>query len=96
MQLRDANDIWTKEHLGMSVEELDYFDIRADGDANISVDDLTHFVVPSCGVCKTGVLKPDVTFFGGSLDPTVRERALEICIDPEVDALLVVGSSLQT
>jgi len=94
--LRTQNAEWVKHHLQLSIDDLDFADIRADGDANIAHDDLTDFSVPACSVCKQGVLKPNVVFFGGSLDPSIREAALKRVTEPNVNSLLVVGSSLST
>lgn len=60
-----------------------------DGDAEI--EETTGFSVPSCPGCS-GVLKPDVVFFG----ETVPEERVETAIRAveQADALLVAGSSL--
>ncbi|WP_192035562.1 NAD-dependent protein deacetylase [Halomonas sp. YLGW01] len=62
-----------------------------DGDADLEVD-FADFRVPPCGRCGSGVLKPDVVFFGDSV-PVSRVKAALAAVD-EADALLVVGSSL--
>jgi hypothetical protein len=41
--------------------------LRADGDAELGMTDFTDFIVPSCPRCTTGVLKPDVVFFGDNV-----------------------------
>ncbi|KAK9472118.1 DHS-like NAD/FAD-binding domain-containing protein [Dipodascopsis tothii] len=51
------------------------------------------FAYPRCGTCA-GVLKPDVIFFGESLDEAVRAEAQRKV--GAADKLLVVGSSLAT
>lgn len=63
-----------------------------DGDVFLEDEQVLHFRVPSCEACG-GVLKPDVTFFGGS----VSRSTVQLVQDrlAESDALLVVGSSLQ-
>lgn len=63
-----------------------------DGDAAVDPRaSLEDFRVPRCPVCS-GVLKPDVVFFGDSVP---RERVAR-CFErlAEADAVLVVGSSL--
>ena len=65
-------------------------DIRADGDAHISLDDYDDFVVPSCHKCG-GTIMPELTFFGGSIQPEIKDSAARI-ID-EADALLILGTS---
>ena len=65
--------------------------IAPDGDAELPSDAIESFVVPACLACS-GVLKPDVVFFGGSV-PRERVTAAFGMLDA-ADALLVVGSSL--
>jgi len=48
--------------------------------------------VPACEVCG-GILKPAVTFFGGSVPNEVVQRARAAVL--AADCLLVIGSSLQ-
>lgn len=63
--------------------------LNPDGDADVG--DVADFAVPDCTVC-TGVLKPDVVFFGEFV-PT--ERFVEAsAVVRGADALLVAGSSL--
>uniref|UniRef100_A0A3B4A6T5 NAD-dependent protein deacylase n=1 Tax=Periophthalmus magnuspinnatus TaxID=409849 RepID=A0A3B4A6T5_9GOBI len=66
--------------------------VAPDGDVFLEEDQVQYFRVPSCERCG-GVLKPDVTFFGDTVNKTkvqfVHERLAES------DAVLVVGSSLQ-
>ncbi len=63
-----------------------------DGDADLEGRDFSAFEVPACPHCGTGVLKPDVVFYGESVP---RER-VQRCQDAmsRADALLIVGSSL--
>ena len=63
-----------------------------DGDADLEGRDFSAFDVPACPHCGTGVLKPDVVFYGESVP---RER-VQRCLDAmgRADALLIVGSSL--
>lgn len=62
-----------------------------DGDADIEGADFAHFVVPPCPRCS-GILKPDVVFFGENV-PRARFEAARDALAAS-DALLVVGSSL--
>lgn len=62
-----------------------------DGDADLEGADYASFRVPGCLACS-GVLKPDVVFFGESV-PKERVSAAMARLD-EADLLLVVGSSL--
>ena len=62
-----------------------------DGDADVKDDCVNQVIIPECLQCG-GVLKPDVVFFGDSVN---REKVSQItaAIDA-ADALLVIGSSL--
>ncbi|XP_072921432.1 NAD-dependent protein lipoamidase sirtuin-4, mitochondrial isoform X1 [Hemitrygon akajei] len=66
--------------------------IAPDGNVFFANEQVKHFNVPSCKNCG-GILKPDVTFFGDTVNKEkvnfVHERVAES------DAVLVVGSSLQ-
>lgn len=66
--------------------------VRApDGDAELESDEFDRFIVPPCRHCS-GMLKPDVVFFGESV-PEERVRTALDWLD-RADAMLVVGSSL--
>jgi NAD+-dependent protein deacetylase sirtuin 4 len=66
--------------------------LAPDGDAELSDDEIAHFVVVACPACG-GILKPNVVFFGGNVPaPTVSEA---FALVDEAEALLVVGSSLE-
>lgn len=65
--------------------------IAPDGDADLREADYAQFNVCDCEVCG-GTLKPGVVFYGGTLEQTVRERALRTAL--AADAVLIVGSSL--
>jgi NAD-dependent SIR2 family protein deacetylase len=62
-----------------------------DGDADLDGTDFSAFLVPSCPHCS-GVLKPDVVFFGESV-PRGRVEAAAQHLE-KADAMLIVGSSL--
>ncbi|XP_065891818.1 NAD-dependent protein lipoamidase sirtuin-4, mitochondrial-like [Dysidea avara] len=64
-----------------------------DADVVISEDAVKSFVTPSCDNCG-GILKPNVVFFGGS----VNKRIVDL-INSQIsvaDALIVLGTSVQT
>ncbi|XP_037345974.1 NAD-dependent protein lipoamidase sirtuin-4, mitochondrial [Pungitius pungitius] len=67
-------------------------EVAPDGDVFIEDEQVLNFRVPSCENCG-GVLKPEVTFFGD----TVNKGTVQLVHDRlgESDAVLVVGSSLQ-
>jgi len=67
---------------------------RADGDAELGPDaHYASFQVPLCPSCGSGLLKPDVVFFGDN----VPKATVQQCADhvDAADAVLVVGSSLE-
>lgn len=63
-----------------------------DGDADLEGRDFQSFDVPPCPRCGTGLLKPDVVFFGESV-PRGRVDAAHAAL-ARADAVLVAGSSL--
>ena len=64
---------------------------RPDGDAEIEGAALEEMQLPSCVHCS-GLIKPNVVFYGGSVDKQVISKVFEQL--SQSDALLVVGSSL--
>jgi NAD-dependent SIR2 family protein deacetylase len=81
LQMAAANPGFAAAHAAATV--------RPDGDALL--DRTADFVVPACADCG-GRLKPDVVFFGENV-PKERVLRCQQAVD-DVDALLVVGSSL--
>ena len=70
---------------------FDYSRLEPDGDAHVA-DELANSVeIPNCEQCD-GILKPNVVFYGGSVDRHLVASVYEKL--KQVDALLVVGSSL--
>ncbi|KAG2470403.1 SIR4 lipoamidase, partial [Polypterus senegalus] len=67
-------------------------EVAPDGDVHLSEEQVKHFHVPDCNTCG-GILKPDVTFFGD----TVQRDKVNFILErlAEADAVLVAGSSLQ-
>jgi NAD-dependent SIR2 family protein deacetylase len=84
-RLAAANPGWTERYAGVQV--------RPDGD--VDLEDTSGFAVPACEHCG-GVLKPHVVFFGENVPKPRVERcyAAVDSLDPEREALLVLGSSL--
>ncbi|HEX6347403.1 NAD-dependent protein deacetylase [Umezawaea sp.] len=66
--------------------------INPDGDVELAADVVATFHLVACGACRTGVLKPDVVFFGENVPRARVERCYRL-VD-EADAVLVLGSSL--
>ncbi|KAM5188373.1 NAD-dependent protein lipoamidase sirtuin-4, mitochondrial isoform 1-T2 [Callospermophilus lateralis] len=81
-RIKLLNPTWNAEAQGLA----------PDGDVFLSKEQVQSFQVPSCVRCG-GLLKPDVVFFGDTVNPDkvnfVHRRV------KEADSLLVVGSSLQ-
>ena len=65
--------------------------IAPDGDADLECADFSDFVIPNCEACS-GLVKPDVVFFGENV-PRERVEQASACLAAS-DAMLVVGSSL--
>ncbi|MDH1290510.1 NAD-dependent protein deacetylase [Comamonas terrigena] len=63
-----------------------------DGDADLDGLPFAEFRIPPCPYCGTGVLKPDVVFFGESVPRERVQRGLDTLA--QVDGVLVAGSSL--
>lgn len=81
LRLLDSNPTWAETEAR----------VAPDGDADIESRDYSQFVVPTCPQCS-GILKPDVVFFGEQVPRERVDRAFEGVA--KADALLVVGSSL--
>jgi NAD-dependent SIR2 family protein deacetylase len=64
---------------------------RADGDAQLTDEDLGSFCVVDCPTCG-GLLKPGVVFFGESVPRAVVDHALGLL--DRASALLLVGTSV--
>jgi NAD-dependent SIR2 family protein deacetylase len=81
LRLRRANENWESQAI----------QLRPDGDAVITPDDIARFLVVDCDDCG-GLLKPDVVFFGENVPKPRVTRCYEM-VDA-AHALLVLGSSL--
>ncbi|MEV6873267.1 NAD-dependent protein deacetylase [Amycolatopsis sp. NPDC051128] len=66
--------------------------INPDGDVELPEDVVRRFTPVPCADCVSGVLKPDVVFFGENVPRPRVEQCYRIVDD--ADALLVLGSSL--
>jgi NAD-dependent SIR2 family protein deacetylase len=85
-RILELNGEWTRQLAPVEHEAA------PDGDVELPASELANFCVPACDACGTGVLKPDVVFFGENVPRPRLEEAWRIF--EEADALLVVGSSL--
>ena len=77
------------QELNPEISKDNNVEFTPDGDAEI--EGTKDFKVPACGKCS-GILKPDVVFFGESVPTDRVELALSQLAD--CDAVLVAGSSL--
>jgi NAD-dependent SIR2 family protein deacetylase len=75
--------------LNPTVDRTADFEFTPDGDAEVEAS--AGFRIPGCPKCS-GVLKPDVVFFGESVPGPVVELAMKRL--DEADALLIAGTSL--
>jgi NAD-dependent SIR2 family protein deacetylase len=66
--------------------------INPDGDVELPDEVVQTFHVVSCEACTSGVLKPDVVFFGENVPKSRVERCYRLIDDGQ--AVLVLGSSL--
>ncbi|CAA0839513.1 NAD-dependent protein deacetylase SRT2 [Striga hermonthica] len=86
-----------------AIENLDYnsqsdksFGMKQRPDGDIEIDEKfweEDFLIPVCERCS-GILKPDVVFFGDNVPKCRADKALEAA--KECDGFLVLGSSLMT
>lgn len=86
-QLREANP-----RFEAAAERHRAVRVNPDGDVDLPEEAVREFRVVACTACGTGVLKPDVVFFGENVPPE-RVEACRRLVD-EAAALLVLGSSL--
>ncbi|MEX1907286.1 NAD-dependent protein deacetylase [Janibacter sp. Y6] len=73
--------------------DADSDEIRPDGDVRLEEVEVEAFEAPLCLVCGSDMLKPDVVFFGGSVDKPLVEHCF--ALTEAAPSLLVLGSSLQ-
>ncbi|RKR03321.1 NAD-dependent SIR2 family protein deacetylase [Kushneria sinocarnis] len=67
-------------------------EVAPDGDAYLEEVDFSRFRLAACPRCESGILKPDVVFFGDNVSHPRLGRAMGML--ERADALLVIGSSL--
>lgn len=65
--------------------------LTPDGDAEVPAADIERITIPNCERCD-GTLKPDVVFYGGTVDKTLVQRVYDRL--QAARGVLVVGSSL--
>ena len=67
--------------------------VRPDGDVVLTQEQVEAFTVVRCPQCGSDRLKPDVVFFGGTVDKTLVHASFALV--ERSRSLLVLGSSLQ-
>ena len=98
------NSCWAREYLPAIGGDVDVATIRADGDAALDEADFDAFHIPRCTQCGAsrsptaadstpGIIKPDVVFFGGNLEPRIRDAATAAV--RESSGMLLLGTSAQ-
>ena len=92
-KLTELNPDWERWAHRLRTEPKETFRRNPDGDIQLEGVAYETFKYPSCPECG-GVLKPDVTFFGENVRPSIRQGAEDMVND--CDAVLVVGSTLAT
>lgn len=91
---REQVHAWlTEANPGFLRRASDPGQVRPDGDVALPEDLVRSFRAPRCLVCGGDALKPDVVFFGGSVDKQVVARAFDLL--GQARLLLVLGSSLR-
>ncbi len=68
-------------------------EVRPDGDVVLSDGQVAAFHLVHCPACSGDRIKPDVVFFGGTVERTVVDQAYAVV--EAARSLLVLGSSLQ-
>ncbi|MEU8084038.1 NAD-dependent protein deacetylase [Micromonospora sp. NPDC049101] len=66
--------------------------VNPDGDVDLPDEQVAAFRPVDCGICGTGMLKPDVVFFGETVPPQRVARCFAAV--EQARSLLVLGSSL--
>lgn len=66
--------------------------LAPDGDAQLAARFLEAFRTPHCPCCGSDMLKPDVVFFGGGVEPAHAQAAWKAV--ESAPGMLIVGSSL--
>lgn len=90
-EFHDELELLNAEWLRNAIATTKSSDMRADGDASVSMN-YEDVIVPSCTRCGDGFFKPDVVFFGDNVPPH-RVKLFQAAVD-HCDGVLVVGSSL--
>ncbi|MGR6319645.1 NAD-dependent protein deacetylase [Micromonospora soli] len=94
----DCGNLTSREELDRRLREANPgFDahvahVNPDGDVDLPDEAVARFRTVDCGICGTGMLKPDVVFFGETVPaPRVADCFARV---ERARALLVLGSSL--
>jgi NAD-dependent SIR2 family protein deacetylase len=94
----DCGNLTSREELDRRLREAnpgfaaEVAAVNPDGDVELPDEAVAAFRTVDCGICGTGMLKPDVVFFGETVPPA---RVAEcFALVERSRALLVLGSSL--
>ncbi|SCL26876.1 NAD-dependent protein deacetylase [Micromonospora inyonensis] len=94
----DCGNLTSREELDRRLREANPgFDVTVtavnpDGDVDLPDEAVAAFRVVDCGFCRTGLLKPDVVFFGETVPASRVARCFDLV--ERARLLLVLGSSL--
>mgnify|MGYP001226501263 FL=1 len=80
-QLKDTNPFLTESR-----------DLGPDGDTDVENHLVHDLIEPICSSCS-GILKPDVVFFGGQVDKNLVKQIYQTL--ENADGLLIIGTSLR-
>ncbi|MET7707791.1 NAD-dependent protein deacetylase [Micromonospora sp. NPDC005413] len=94
----DCGNLTSREELDRRLREANpdfvaqVFAVNPDGDVDLPDEQVAAFRPVDCGICGTGMLKPDVVFFGETVPPQ-RVASCFAAVE-QARSLLVLGSSL--
>ncbi|MFR9775109.1 NAD-dependent protein deacetylase [Micromonospora sp. MS34] len=94
----DCGNLTSREELDRRLTEANPgFDahvahVNPDGDVDLPDEAVARFRTVDCGICGTGLLKPDVVFFGETVPPARVAQCFAVV--ERARTVLVLGSSL--
>ncbi|MGC4772521.1 NAD-dependent protein deacetylase [Micromonospora sp. DT44] len=94
----DCGNLTSREEMDRRLREANpdfvaqVAEVNPDGDVDLPDEQVAGFRPVDCGICGTGMLKPDVVFFGETVPPQRVERCFALV--EQARAVVVLGSSL--
>ncbi|MEU5964514.1 NAD-dependent protein deacetylase [Micromonospora parva] len=94
----DCGNLTSREELDRRLREANpgfvarVAGVNPDGDVDLPDEQVAAFRPVDCGICGTGMVKPDVVFFGETVPPQRVARCFAAV--EQARSLLVLGSSL--